>query len=154
MSDTTTSDEAVATTTVTADPDRAFRVFTENIGTWWHRGTIYWNDSERGQRLEFEPGVGGRLQEIYEDGAYEIGRVTAWEPGERLTFTWREQSWNVDGVTTVDVRFEAVDGGTAVTVRHGGWGTITQANAGAGGYTAGWNELLGWFVDEANAGAA
>ena len=74
-------------------PELAFRVFTERIGSWWKRGTLYWNDRERGQRLEFEPGVGGRLLEVYEDDAFEIGRVTAWEPGEHLSYTWREAGW-------------------------------------------------------------
>jgi uncharacterized protein YndB with AHSA1/START domain len=152
MSDTTTSDEAVVITTVGTDPERAFRVFTEAIGSWWHRGTIYWNDAERGRRLEFEPGVGGRLREIYDDGEYEIGRITHWEPGRRLTYTWREESWDTAEHTTVDVRFEPADSGTLVTVRHGGWAQITGRNAGARGYSAGWTELLGWFGEEVGRG--
>lgn len=38
------------TTEVTVDPstEEAFRIFTEEIGLWWRRGTPYWNDAERG----------------------------------------------------------------------------------------------------------
>jgi uncharacterized protein YndB with AHSA1/START domain len=154
MTETTADDEAVAvtSTTVAADPHTAFEVFTGGIARWWRRGTHYWNDPGRGLRVEFEPGVGGRFLEVYDDGAFEIGRVTAWEPGERLGFTWREATWDATAATTVDVRFEAVDGGTRVTVRHGGWDAAGQRDS-AGNYSHGWVELLGWFGEAAAAGA-
>lgn len=151
MSETAESDEAVATTSirVAAPPAVAFRVFTEQIGNWWRRGTHYWNDAARGLRLEFEPGVGGRLLEVYDDGAYEIGRVTAWEPAELLGFTWREASWEPEAFTTVDVRFDADgDDATLVTVRHGGWDTAGHRDS-LGGYSSGWVELLEWFGERA-----
>ena len=151
MSETAERDEAVATTSirVMAPPAVAFRVFTEQIGTWWRRGTHYWNDAERGLRLEFEPGVGGRLLEVYEDGAYEIGRVTAWEPAAMLGFTWRERDWDPASFTTVEVRFEPDgDDATGVTVRHGGWDTAGHPDS-LRGYSSGWVELLGWFGDAA-----
>ena len=151
MSDTAESDEAVATASirVAAAPELAFRVFTERIGSWWRRGTLYWNDRERGQRLEFEPGVGGRLLEVYEDDSFEIGRVTAWEPGEHLSYTWREAGWGPGENTTVDIRFTPDGDGTLVSVRHGGWETVSGPDR-SGGYQQGWGELLGWYADAAN----
>jgi uncharacterized protein YndB with AHSA1/START domain len=150
MSETAERDDAVATASirVAAPPQRAFRVFTEQIGTWWKRGTLYWNDKERGLRLEFEPGVGGRLLEVYDDGAFEIGRVTAWEPGEHLAYTWREAGWEAGEHTTVDIRFLADGDGTLVRVRHGGWEGLTNADM-AAGYQQGWAELLGWYAGAA-----
>ena len=46
----------------------------------------------------------------------------------------------------VEVRFEAVSGGTLVTVEHGGWEGVGSAAPGlAEGYGQGWAELLGFY---------
>jgi uncharacterized protein YndB with AHSA1/START domain len=47
---------------------------------------------------------------------FEIGRITAWEPGSRLSFTWRQASFSPEQITQVEVRFEAVGEETRVTV--------------------------------------
>ena len=57
---------------------------------------------------------------------FEIGRVTAWEPGERLAFGWRQASFTDSQHTQVEVRFEAVGDETRVTVEHRGWDTVPQ----------------------------
>ena len=81
----------------------------------------------RSGTLAFEPGSGGRLTETQPDGeVFEIGRVTTWEPGRRLAFTWRQATFAPGQVTEVDVRFEPVDGGTWVTVEHRGWDSVPQ----------------------------
>jgi Activator of Hsp90 ATPase homolog 1-like protein len=141
---------ATATTIVHVNPATAFEIFTANIGTWWRPGSHYWNDAERAVRIELEPGVGGRFREIYDesnDEAFEIGRVTVWEPASRLTLTWRETDWAPDETTTVDVVFEPIEAGTRVTLTHSGWGTIGREGEGKG-YTDGWVELVDWFADE------
>ena len=144
---------AVASVEVPCDPDTAFAVFTADIGTWWKPGTRYWNDAERGRELRFEPHVGGRLTEVSDLAAgtgFEIGRVLAWEPGKRLVFTWRQDDWGPSETTEVEVRFEAVPGGTRVTVEHGGWDRAPSAGPGlAEGYGHGWAELLGFFAQSA-----
>lgn len=147
--------DLVATTSVVvaADPATAFRVFTEQIGTWWRRGTHYWNDSKRGLRLEFEPGVGGRLLEVYDESGtdvFEIGRIVDWVPAHHLRYTWREAGWAVDTATDVDITFEAADGGTRVTVVHSGWERVGHGDDGYHrGYASGWVELLGWYGETA-----
>jgi uncharacterized glyoxalase superfamily protein PhnB len=60
-----------------------------------------------------EPGVGGRLLEVYDEAsgdALELGRITVWQPGERLA--WQSA---VDDVL-IDVRFEPTTAGTMVRV--------------------------------------
>jgi uncharacterized glyoxalase superfamily protein PhnB len=60
-----------------------------------------------------EPGVGGRLLEVYDDAtgdALELGRITIWEPGARLA--WRSSTDDVE----INVRFDATAGGTTVRV--------------------------------------
>jgi uncharacterized glyoxalase superfamily protein PhnB len=94
------------------DPDTAFMVFTEELDLWWVRGPInFFSDAGRVVEVRCEPGVGGRLLEVYETGdGFERGRITVWEPGVRL-------GWDssVDDVQT-EVRFDKVEDGTRVTV--------------------------------------
>ena len=96
---------------VGVDPGTAFTVFTEEIDLWWQRGPINFYDSARAVGMRCEPGVGGRLLEVYDDttgDALELGRIVAWEPGRRLA--WRS---SVDDVE-VEVVFEARRAGTTV----------------------------------------
>jgi uncharacterized protein YndB with AHSA1/START domain len=77
--------------------------------------------------LAFEPGLGGRFTETFADGeVFEIGRITAWQPGARLAFTWRQASFAPDQVTQVEARFDRIGDQTRVTVEHTGWDTIPQ----------------------------
>ena len=144
---------ATATVEVPCDPDTAFEIFTRDIGTWWKRGTYYWNDADRGLEYRLEPEVGGRLLEVYDlatGEGFEIGRVLAWEPGKRLVFTWRQGNWDPAQSTDVEVRFEPSGNGTLVTVEHGGWDRVPSAGRDQiEGYGDGWAELLGFYAQAA-----
>ncbi len=96
---------------VMADPGTAFAAFTEELDLWWVRGPINHHAGGRVLAMRCEPGVGGRLLEEYEDGALELGRITAWEPGERLA--WRS---SLDDVS-IDVSFSPAGDGCLVRVR-------------------------------------
>ena len=50
-----------------------------------------------------------------------VGEILAWEPPERLVFTWRLTNFAPGEQTEVEVRFAAAEGGTNVTVEHRGW---------------------------------
>jgi uncharacterized glyoxalase superfamily protein PhnB len=99
--------------TVSVDPKTAFTVFTDEIDLWWVRGPInFWNGA-RAIGMRCEPGIGGRLLELYSDDgtdALELGRITRWQPGELLA--WDS---SVDDIA-IEVRFEAVSDGTKVSV--------------------------------------
>ena len=146
---------ARAQVVVDASPEAAFELFTSEIGLWWRRDTPYWNDRERGLSVRIEPGVGGRFLEVHdadEGTGFEVGRVTRWEPGVRLAFTWTQAGWPDDASTEVEVTFEAAGEGTVVRLEHSGF---ERVGAGAGefrtGYQSGWHELLGFFVEHAGA---
>jgi uncharacterized protein YndB with AHSA1/START domain len=143
---------ATAMIEVGCDPHTAYKVFTDDIGVWWKRGTYYWNDSQRGLELRFEPFVGGRLIEVYDLGTgegLEIGRVQVWEPGHRLVFGWRQAGWTADQNTEVDVVFQPTSAGTRVTIEHRGWDSLGAAGVGMrDGYTQGWAELLGFYAEK------
>jgi uncharacterized protein YndB with AHSA1/START domain len=143
-----------ASVEVPVDPAEAFRLYTDGIESWWRKGTIYWNDSERAVGIRFEHGVGGRFIEVYDavtgDG-FEIGRIQIWEPGKHLAYSWREAGWAAGETTTVDVTFSSIETGTRVSLRHSGWESITDGAEQAGNYSYGSKELMGWFAEAATA---
>jgi uncharacterized protein YndB with AHSA1/START domain len=120
---------------VAAPPARAFAVFTEQIGQWWRPNGLFAFREDRTGTLAFEPGPAGRLTETYADGeVFEIGRITVWEPPDRLVLSWREASFDHDQSTELHVRFDAFGDRTRVTVEHFGWDTIPQGHAARHGF--------------------
>ena len=112
---------------VGAVPERAFEVFVCEIGVWWRPNALFRFRSPPAGVVAFEPGLDGRFTETSADGeVFEIGRITVWEPGVRLAFTWRQASFAPGQTTEVEVRFEPVGNETRVTVEHRGWETIPQ----------------------------
>jgi hypothetical protein len=105
------NDSVTVTTTVPANPGAAFRMFTEEIDSWWKRGPRY---RSREGAMRFDS---GHLLE----GEEQIGRVVAWEPGARLLLELWTWSFRPGERTEVEVRFEAEGAGTRVTVEHRGW---------------------------------
>jgi uncharacterized protein YndB with AHSA1/START domain len=126
---------------VAATPERAFDVFTREIGLWWRHNGLF-SFTRRGNGvLALEPGEGGRLTESFDDGSvFEIGRVRVWEPPQRLVLSWRQESFAPEQATEVHVSFEAVgsppDLETRVTVQHFGWDTIPSASVAKHGFPA------------------
>ena len=141
---------ATAEVVVAASPDDAFALFTDDIALWWRRDTPYWNDRERGLSIRIEPWVGGRFVEVHDldDGSgFEVGRVTAWEPGRRLALTWTQMGWPEGGATQVEVTFAPAGDGTRVRLEQTGFERVPGAEAFVDGYDAGWKEILGWFAE-------
>ena len=92
-------------------------MFTEEIDAWYRRGPHNFADPARAVGIRFEPGVGGRLIEVYDAGTGEghtAGEIVVWEPGRRLVFVDNRK-------TEVDVLFEPDgDAATRVTLEHRG----------------------------------
>ena len=111
---------------VAADPLTAFTAFTAELDLWWVRGPINAYDSGRLVEMRCEPGVGGRILEVYDADrgeGLELARITVWEPGRRLT--WES---SLDDVT-IDVRFEPSATGTTVTLE----ATVSEGGEDRGG---------------------
>ncbi|HEX6420016.1 MAG TPA: VOC family protein [Acidimicrobiales bacterium] len=102
--------EVSAAVEVAVDPGTAFKVFTEEMDLWHVRSPISFYDSARAVAIRCEPAVGGRIVEVYEDGEFEIARITVWEPGKRLS--WQDSHDDVE----VDIWFEPTHAGTNVRV--------------------------------------
>jgi mannose-6-phosphate isomerase-like protein (cupin superfamily) len=145
------TDAVTTTVEVAVDPATAFAIFTEEIGQWWQPGPINWNDPRRAIGTRMEPGVGGRWLEVYDEATgegFECGRILVWEPGARLVFSYQDAGHQIDG-TEVEVRFEAIDGGTRVTLEHRGWDRVAREIADRKRETKrwGWANILGWFAE-------
>ncbi len=103
----------VASVDVGVDPGTAFLAFTAEVDLWWVRGPINHHRAGQVVAMRCEPGVGGRLLEVYDEATgegLELARITVWEPGERLA--WRS---SIDDVIT-EVTFEASGASTVVRV--------------------------------------
>ncbi len=147
---------AVSTSiTVEAPVERAFRVFTEDIASWW--------PSEHHiigvplATMVFEPKAGGAVYDVGEDGSRcQWARVVAYEPPTRVVFSWDiSLQWQVETdparASEVEVRF-VPEGDTRTRVelehrhldRHGdGWEGLRDAVGSSGG----WRLVLGQFAD-------
>jgi uncharacterized protein YndB with AHSA1/START domain len=114
---------------VPAAPDTAFAAFVEEIGQWW-RPNVLFQTTPRPGVLSFEPGPDGRLVETRDGGkVFEIGRIRAWEPPNRLVFAWRQASFPQDLHTEVEVCFEAVGAETRVSIEHRGFDQVPADSA-------------------------
>jgi len=120
-------DQARASVLVRVPPSEAFRLFTEEIDSWW-RGGLRYRIGKRRSVVHLEPKLGGRLFESFETSAgvkvKETGRITCFEPPTRLVLEWRAVNFSPDERTEVEVLFEPSPSGTLVSVCHRGWSKI------------------------------
>jgi uncharacterized protein YndB with AHSA1/START domain len=138
--------------TVELDPERAFRLFTEEMGSWWpvemHSRAVdeYREENLKVERIEFQTRVGGQVLEHMSDGrALPWGKVLAWEPPDRFVLGWHPSSSDRPP-TEVEVRFTAAAEGTLVELEHRGWEHLGPAvDEVYGSYGAGWEPTLERF---------
>jgi hypothetical protein len=140
---------------VKASPERAFAVFTQEIGEWWRPNGLFQFTQTGPGVVAIEPMLGGRVTETQRNGdPFEIGHITVWEPPNRLMFTWRQATFEPGQMTEVEVRFEPVGEETRVTVEHLGWDSVPQEHVARHHFPDGiflhrhgewWNELLRSF---------
>jgi uncharacterized protein YndB with AHSA1/START domain len=139
---------------VEAPVERAFRVFTDDIGSWW-RPDHHILEAELAEMV-FESRVGGHVYDRGVDGSEcRWARVLAFEPPNRVVFSWDiNTQWqletDLEKTSEVEVRFfpEGRDR-TRVELehrhleRHGdGWEQMRDAV----GSPDGWGEGLGEFA--------
>jgi hypothetical protein len=103
---------------------RAFEAFTQEVGAWWRSDSLFQFTPKSPGVVAFEGGLGGRFIETLPNGkVFEIGRITAWEPGVRLAFGWRQATFTAEQQT-----------GTRVTVEHRGWDRIPAEHVARHGF--------------------
>jgi uncharacterized protein YndB with AHSA1/START domain len=144
---TQTADTSVRASIVVEAPlERAFSVFTDDIGTWFPR-EYNLLDVDIAERV-FEPREGGRVYDRGVDGSEcHWARVLAYEPPQRVVISWDiSPRWQIETdpekTSEIEVRFipEAPER-TRVELehrnldRHGeGWEQTRESVAGDGGW--------------------
>lgn len=132
---------------------RAFDIFANRMGQWWHKEHSIARETTQAD-VVIEPKAGGRWYEVGADGSeHDWGRVLAYEPPNRLLLAWqltRDFQYDPNFETTVEVRFEERDGLTLVEFEHR---DLERMGADAvqlfEGMDGGWAMLLGLFKAEA-----
>lgn len=142
---------------VPVDTQRAFAIFAHEMSAWWPREYTW--SLETLEDIGIEPRENGRC---FERGPYDFecqwGRVTRWEPPNRLVFLWqisptRAPVPDPEKASEVEVRFES-DGAqiTHVTVDHRGFANHGEGSAAyreAMGSAMGWEYILERYVNAA-----
>lgn len=131
-------------TTVTVNRARqdAFRIFTDEIASWWPLGS-HSVGGERAAAAVFEAHAGGRVFERTVDGReHEWGRVLVYEPPHRLVFSWHPGR-PAHEATEVELTFHERDGRTEVHLEHRGWERLGDRGPSVRDqYDAGWPVVL------------
>jgi uncharacterized protein YndB with AHSA1/START domain len=130
------------TVTVNAPVDKAFRVFTDEIATWWPLEGHSVSDTEA-ETVVIEGRVGGRMFERSTAGEEIVwGTVQAWEPPNRFATTWHPGR-DEETAQEVEVRFVAEGERTRVELEHRGWERLgDEAITKARMYDQGWEAVL------------
>jgi len=122
--------------------EKAFRVFTQEMGSWWpfQSHSIF---LERAEAVVIEARAGGRVIERSKDGhEASWGEVLVYEPPERFVLAWKPNSTPLPP-TTVEVRFTATGSGTHVELIHTGWEVLgDEAEEARRSYSEGWIPTL------------
>ena len=123
----------------------AFKVFTENMDTWWPRTHHIGSTPMTALVLETRPG--GRWYTLHEDGTEaNVGKVLYWQPTERVVLAWQingDFKYDPELVTEVEIVFiykgnnktlvefehrdlDRLGEGKAVESMDRGWGQILE----------------------------
>ena len=133
--------------TVEADPESAFRVFTDGIARWWPLETHSVHERET-ETVVLEAKVGGRFYERSSSGAAAAwGEVLECDPPRLLRFTWHPGYEAGAPATEVEVRFAPDGNGTRVELEHRGWERLGEgALEKQRGYDEGWDRVLARYA--------
>jgi len=104
------------TARVQAPIEIAWRVFTEQLGTWWPLEN-YKIGKAKAVDAVIEPRVGGRWYERGEDGSTcDWGSVLEWDPPARLVLSWDiTADWQYDPKLKTEIELRFVAEGESVT---------------------------------------
>lgn len=141
---------------VKAPIDRAFDVFANRIGDWWHKEHSIAQGTTQAD-VVIEPKAGGRWYEKGADGSeHPWGRVLAYEPPRRLLLAWqltREFQYDPGFETIVEVLFEELDDVTVVRFEHRDLERMGEAAVETlESMDGGWGMLLGLYKAETERG--
>lgn len=143
----TSVEPVVKTRRIATSPEVAFDLFTRRINDWWPTVTHSVSNDEASE-VSLDPRVGGLILETTHDGEqHEWGRITEWEEGKRVAFSWYPGQKS-DLATLVEVSFRPAADGAEMILIHTGW-EIRGDDAAEirEGYESGWEVVLAEYED-------
>jgi len=135
--------------------EQAFRVFTEEMSSWWPLDTHSRAAEEElkgvmAVGVEVEPRAGGRVLERLSNGERPSwGQIQTWDPPTRLVIAWKPNK-NPLPPTELELSFRAEAGGTRVVLEHRGWERLGRnAEKIRAGYVKDWPKVFDGRYGEA-----
>jgi uncharacterized protein YndB with AHSA1/START domain len=137
--------------TVRTSIEKAFRVFTANMSTWWPKDHHIGKSPLK--ECIVEPKLEGRWYERCEDGSEcNWGKVLAWDPPHRLVLAWQlnaQFEYDPALITEVEVKFVALSPTeTRVDFEHRNLDRLGNADT-IPGMDKGWGLILDRFAGTA-----
>ena len=131
---------------VRCTPAEAFRLFTDEIDSWWPLATHSIGEGGA-EACFFEGNEGGKIYERHGDGTIHVwGMVTAWEPPSRVVFSWHPGR-DASTAQEVELRFTETGDGARIELEHRGWEILgEEAVKIREGYETGWDFVLGRYI--------
>jgi uncharacterized protein YndB with AHSA1/START domain len=135
--------------TVSVPVERAFEVFTAEIGTWWPLRT-HAVDTKRSETVVMEGRVGGRLYERTPSGEEHVwGTLVDWEPPNRIVYSWHPGRGE-ETAQEVEITFTPQGDGTRVDIRHYGWEKLVdRLEDTIASYQEGWGKVIASYAQAA-----
>ncbi len=138
---------------VAVPPARAWRVFTEEMGSWWPLAThsIGVEQGTPPDGVVVEGHVGGVIYETLGDERRTWGTVVEWDPPTRLSVEW---TVGAGPATRWTATFSATATGTRVDLVHAGFeahGDRADEMRASYGAEDGWAGVLARFAEAAGA---
>ena len=132
--------------TVSVPVERAFEVFTAEVGTWWPLRT-HAVDTERSETVVMEGRVGGRLYERTPSGEEHVwGTLVDWEPPNRIVYSWHPGRGE-ETAQEVEITFSPEAEGTRVDIRHYGWEKLgDRLEETIASYNEGWDKVIAVYA--------
>jgi uncharacterized protein YndB with AHSA1/START domain len=129
----------VAEVRVKAAPERAFTIFTANIGEWW---PVASNSVYQGT-VAFE---GDELVERSGDKVAVWAEVTRWDPPAALGLSWHA-GHDSSRTTDILVTFTRQGDETLVHLTHTAWERLLNGEEQARDYAQGWPPVLNHYAE-------
>lgn len=110
--------------TIPLPPEDAFATFVQQMDVWWpRRGVFPYSFAPATTHplyIRFEPQLGGRYFETFlDESEYVIGRISVYQPPERLGYSWKDPAWQ--GETKIALAFTAEGAGARVIYQQDGF---------------------------------
>jgi uncharacterized protein YndB with AHSA1/START domain len=133
---------------VRCSAEEAFRVFAEQMSSWWPLDTHSRAADEElsgvtAVGVEMEPKEDGQVLERLSNGERRSwGRILVWDPPARVVIAWKPNG-KAQPPTELEVNFRAEGTGTRVLLEHRGWERLGESGQKArAGFVKGWPRVF------------